>query len=561
MKTFFRMPFVWLLLVAFSSGCSSKTTEPSTVLEPVTLYTNGTIWTGVKGAQDASVMVVNDGVLTYVGDGANIRVAATETVDLDGRFVMPGFIDSHVHFYDGGMGLASVDLRDAATPQEFIQRISTYVATLEKNRWVLIGNWDHENWGGKLPTKNWIDEFTPDNPVFIVRIDGHMALANSVALELAGVTSATLTPQGGEILRDSNNAPTGILKDNALALIASAIPVPTDEERLEVFELAQKHALSLGLTQVHAVSAVPSETFLIDAFKYARDQGVMKLRVNVYSPLQHWTTTRDLVERDGLGDDLLNWGGVKGMIDGSLGSTTAWFYDSYVDASDKSGFALIESDRLNALMDEADVNNLKLAIHAIGDKAIDEVIDGFEGVADDQIKSRRYRIEHFQHPSRAAIERLAKHKIIASMQPYHAIDDGRWAEERVGSERIKTTYAFRSILDAGGLLAFGSDWPVAPLSPLDGVYAAVTRRTTDGANPEGWQPQEKISVEEALTAYTATNAYAAFEENRAGTLEPGKRADFVVLSQDPRAADPTAIREIDVLKTVIAGESVFELND
>ncbi len=561
MRNVFFTPFAWLVLVVFSSGCSTKTTGPSTALEPATLYTNGTIWTGVKGAQDASVMVVKDGVLTYVGDGANIRVAATETVDLNGRFVMPGFIDNHVHFYDGGMGLASVDLRDAATPQEFIQRISAYVATLEKNRWVLIGNWDHENWGGELPTKEWIDEFTKDNPVFIVRIDGHMALANSVALELAGVTPATVTPQGGEIIRDSNSAPTGILKDNALALIADVIPVPTDEERLEVFELAQKHALSLGLTQVHAVSAMPSETFLIDAFKYAREQGVMKLRVNVYSPLQHWNTTRDLVERDGLGDDLLNWGGVKGMIDGSLGSTTAWFYDPYVDASDKSGFALIDSDRLNSLMGDADVNNLKLAIHAIGDKAIDEVIDGFEGVADDQIKSRRYRIEHFQHPSQAAIERLAKHKIIASMQPYHAIDDGRWAEERVGSERIKTTYAFRSILDAGGLLTFGSDWPVAPLSPLDGVYAAVTRRTTDGANPEGWQPQEKISVEEALTAYTATNAYAVFEENRAGTLEPGKRADFVVLSHDPRAVDPVAIREIDVRKTVIGGESVFELND
>ncbi len=282
MRDFACFTIIWFALGL--SGCSADTPPPVTEQEPVTLYTNGTIWTGA-GAEDASVMVVSGGVLTYVGDGANIRVAATETVDLEGRFVMPGFIDSHVHFYDGGLGLASVDLRDAATPEEFTQRITSHVSTMDANRWVLSGNWDHENWGGELPTKAWIDEFTENNPVFIYRIDGHMALANSAALDLAGITSATVTPQGGEIVRDSNNDPTGILKDNALALVAKVIPAPTKEERLEIFELAQEHALSLGLTQVHTVSASPSESFLIDAFKYAKAQGKMKIRVNVYSPL------------------------------------------------------------------------------------------------------------------------------------------------------------------------------------------------------------------------------------------------------------------------------------
>ncbi|MFK8030614.1 MAG: amidohydrolase [Gammaproteobacteria bacterium] len=541
------------------TGCAAESpSEIATAPDSIVMYTGGVIWTGEEATTDASVMVVANNEIAYVGDGANIRIAPTETIDLGGRFVMPGFIDSHVHFYDGGLGLASVDLRDAVSPEEFTQRISDHARTLEVGKWILIGNWDHENWGGELPTKEWVDEFTPNNPVYITRIDGHMALANSLALELAGLNASTVTPSGGEIVRHPNGELTGIVKDNAMTLVGKAIPSMSDEDRLKVFELAQAHALSLGLTQVHAVSAGPVTNFLVDAFRYARDQGAMKLRVNVYSPLESWTETRDLIEREGLGDDQLNWGGVKALTDGALGSTTAWFHDPYVDEPAKSGFPLIEPEMLKALMSDADVNRLRLAIHAIGDKAIDQVIDGLEDMADDQIQSRRYRIEHFQHPTPAAIERLAKNKIIASMQPYHAIDDGRWAESRIGPERIKSTYAFKTILDAGGLLSFGSDWPVAPLSPLQGVYAAVTRRTTDGAHPSGWQPQEKISVEQALRAYTVTNAYAAFEENRAGTLTPGKRADFVVLSQDPRKVNPNLIGDIEVLRTVIDGETVFE---
>lgn len=521
------------------------------------LYVNGVIWTGVADAPDASVMGVKDGVVAFVGDTTPADAAAADVVDLHGRFVMTGFIDNHVHFLDGGAALASVDLRDAATPEEFTHRITAYAASLPDGRWVLQGNWDHELWGGALPRRDWIDAATGDHPVFVMRLDGHMGLANSAALRLAGIDADTPTPEGGEIVRDADGTPTGILKDVAMDAIFAVIPTPSDDELVEIIERAQAHAFSLGLTEVHAVANGLSDAGMLDAFLLARDRGVLKLRVDAFSPLALWEDARDRVAQSGAGDDRLRWGGVKGFVDGSLGSTTAWFYEPYTDAPETRGFPLGDPAILKERIEAADAAGLHLAVHAIGDRAIDTLLEDFRNAAGDAIASRRYRIEHFQHPTRDAIETAAADGVIASMQPYHAIDDGRWAENRIGSERIKTTYAFRTILDAGGLLTFGSDWPVAPLSPLEGVYAAVTRATIDGANPTGWQPQEKISVEEALTAYTATNAYAGFEEDVAGRLEPGKRADFVVLSADPRAVEPAAIRDITVLQTVIAGETVY----
>lgn len=545
-----------MLILLTLVACSSETSTSDVAAD--TLYTNGVIWTGASGAPDASVMAVKGGDVTYVGDGQDVKIVANETVDLGGRFVMPGFIDNHVHFLDGGAALASVDLRDAATPEEFTKRIIDYAGTLPQGRWVLNGNWDHEWWGGELPRKEWIDAATPDTPVFIHRLDGHMALANSAALKLAGVDAATATPDGGEIVHDATGEPTGILKDNAMDLVFAAIPPMSTDEKLAVFELAQSHALSLGLTEVHAVTNGPMDAEMLDTFRLAHDRGLMKIRIYALTPIDNWESARDRVAREGYGDDLLRWGGLKGFVDGSLGSTTAWFYEPFTDVPETSGFPLGDPESLKATMADADAAGLKLAVHAIGDQAIDVLIENMRAVAGADIKSRRYRIEHFQHPSTAAIEKAAESGIIASMQPYHAIDDGRWAEKRIGSERIKTTYAFRSLLDAGVILSFGSDWPVAPLSPLAGVYAAVTRQTIDGLNPDGWQAQEKITVEEALSAYTAANAYSGFEEDRAGTLETGKRADFVTLSDDPRTVVPADIRNIEVLETVIDGVSVFK---
>lgn len=551
------------ILLAFAvSACGPNQGTPldassSNTERADTLYTNGVIWTGPNSAEDVSVLAITDGVISYVGDEENAPDAAQETVDLQGNFVLPGFIDNHVHFLEGGAALASVELRDARTPEVFSKRIVDYAKTLPAGRWVLNGNWDHESWGGELPRKDWIDGETGRTPVFVIRLDGHMALANSAALKIAGITAATVAPDGGEIVHDESGEPTGILKGNALNLVLSVIPKSSDEEVLEAFQLAQSHALSLGLTQVHAVTANETETSMLDAFRLADNHGVMKIRAYVSTPVEHWESTRDVVDNIGEGNDRLRWGGVKGFVDGSLGATTAWFYEPYTDAPDTSGVPLVEPAKLKSMMSDADAAGLRISVHAIGDQAIDGLIAAFQDIAGDDIASRRYRIEHFQHPSAAAIHAAAESGIIASMQPYHAIDDGRWAEERIGPDRIKTTYAFRSILDAGVTLTFGSDWPVAPLSPLEGVYAAVTRRTTDGANPGGWQPQEKLTIEEALTAYTMTNAYAGFEEEIAGTLEKGKRADFVILEEDPRAIDPVELRNIRVLATIIDGEVVF----
>ena len=549
--------FPALLLVA----CGEATRDSSSGVTDVIvdrLYTGGVIWTGVDGAPDASVLGVRDGVIVYVGDGAKIdfTVDADAVTDLDGQFLMPGFIDNHVHLFDGGAGLASVRLRDA-TREEFIQRIGDYAATLPSGRWVLNGNWDHQLWGGELPHRDWIDAVTGETPVFVTRLDGHMALANSTALELAGVTAATETPPGGDIVRDPNGEPTGVLKDKAMDLVLAVIPEPSDDEMLEIFELAQAHALSLGLTQVHAMTANPDQVRQLDYLRMAQDRGLMKIRIHAYLPLERWQDVSAIVEADGHGDDVLRWGGLKGFVDGSLGSATAWFHEPYLDDPGNAGFPLSDAEIMGSWISAADAAGHRLAIHAIGDRAIDQLIDDYVRIADGEIADRRYRIEHFQHPTRESIAALAANGIIASMQPYHAIDDGRWLEGFIGPERAKTTYPFRSILDAGGILTFGSDWPVAPLDPLVGVYAAVTRQTFDGANPDGWQPQEKITLEEALRAYTRMNAYAVFEDGVGGTLELGKRADFVVLSEDPRAIDAAALSRIDVLETVVGGSTEY----
>lgn len=546
-----------VLACFFVFGCQPLPNEK----EVDAIYANGVIWTGAEYKSDASIMAINQGNIVFVGDDLPSDISSDIIIDLEGQFVMPGFMDNHVHFMEGGAALASVDLRDAKTPEEFKTRILDYAGKRPTDRWILNGNWDHTQWGGELPHRNWIDAETAQTPVYVIRIDGHMALANAAALAAAGLTKDTPDPLGGSIERDADGEPTGILKGNALNLILSVIPSPSDDELMEQFTLAQDHALSLGLTKVHAVTAYPTETTMLDIFQMAKERGLMRLRAQVSTPIETWPDMAEEVEQNGRGDGLLKWGGIKGFIDGSLGARTAWLHEPYTDDPSNTGLPLNAPQTLAKWMQAADEAGLELSIHALGDRGIDTVIGQMKEIAGEEIRDRRYRIEHFQHPTETAIKDLAETGMIASMQPYHAIDDGRWAEDRIGADRLKTTYAFRSILDAGGILTFGSDWPVAPLSPLQGVYAAVTRRTTDGANPNGWIPEQKISVEDALTAYTLTNAYAFNEEDMAGTLETGKRADFVVLSDDPRKIPNANLADIDILKTVIGGTSVYELNE
>ncbi len=541
---------LWMLLLLLPMGTALAQA-------PDAVYTNARIWTGNPAQPWAEALAVGGEAVLDVGPAARVEAlagAATRRVDLAGRLVVPGFIDNHTHFLAGGFQLASVDLRDAETPEAFARRLGAFAATLPEGRWITGGDWDHERWGGALPRRDWIDSLTAGHPVFVSRLDGHMALANSAALERAGVTAATPDPDGGAIVRDpATGEPTGVLKDEAMALVRRVLPDPPEAELDEALERAMAHALARGVTQVHDMGSLGGWTDLA-VYRRAREAGRLRLRLYAFVPLGTWPRLADYVRENGRGDGWLRWGGLKGFVDGSLGSTTAWFYAPYDDAPETAGLLVTDTTALRQYILQADAAGLHLAVHAIGDRANDWLLERYaEAVARNGPRDRRFRIEHAQHLAPAAIERFARQGVLPSMQPYHAIDDGRWAEKRIGPVRIQTTYAFRALLDAGARLSFGSDWTVAPISPLEGIYAAVTRRTLDGANPGGWVPQQKIGVEEALRAYTAANAYAGFQEARLGTLEPGKWADFVVLSGNLFALDPVEIETIRVLRTIVGG--------
>ena len=525
------------------------------------MYTHARVWTGVPEAPWAEALAVRGEVLVAVGTDEAVRAwqgPDTRVEDLGGRLVTPGFIDNHVHLLAGGFQLASVDLRTATTPEAFTQRLAAFAAATPPGRWITGGDWDHEAWGGTLPQRAWIDAATPAHPVFVSRLDGHMGLANGLALARAGITRATPDPPGGTIVRDpASGEPTGILKDAAMALVFDVIPAPAPELFDEALERAQAHALAHGVTQVHDVGSFGGWDDLA-VYRRAEAEGRLRMRLYAFVPLASRERLAAYVGEHGRGNDRLRWGGLKGFVDGSLGSTTAWFYDPYTDAPETSGLLITDTTALRADILGADADGLHVAVHAIGDRANDWLLDVFEEAeARNGPRDRRFRIEHAQHLSRDAVGRFARLGVIPSMQPYHAIDDGRWAEKRIGPERLATTYVFRALLEAGARLTFGSDWTVAPLDPLAGVYAAVTRRTLDGAHPDGWVPAQKITVEEALRAYTAANAYAGFQEDRLGTLAPGMLADFVVLSDDLFAIDPAAIRDVRVWRTVVGGQDVY----
>jgi predicted amidohydrolase YtcJ len=523
---------------------------------------NARIWTGNPEAPLAEALAVSGERVSIVGSNADVQALASSArlVDAGGRLVTPGFIDSHVHFVDGGFRLSSVQLRDARTPQEFTARIRDFAATVPAGTWILGGDWDHELWGGELPRREWVDAVTPKHPVWVNRLDGHMALANSAALTAAGVTRATPNVSGGEIVRDRRGEPTGVLKDNAMALVDKVVPPPSADMSDRALESAMRYVAEQGVTSVHNMGTWED----LAVFTRARKHSSLKTRVYAVVPLASWERLRDLVGRreygpDGRGDNWLRVGGLKGFVDGSLGSHTAAFEEAFTDAPKDRGFFVNTPEDLYQSISGADRSRLNVMVHAIGDRANRTLLDIFERVArENGARDRRFRIEHAQHPSAADIPRFAELGVVPSMQPYHAIDDGRWAERVIGPERIKTTYAFRSLIDSGARMAFGSDWFVAPPTPLEGIYAAVTRRTLDDRHPGGWVPEQRITVEEALRAYTTGGAYASFEEGSKGMLAPGYLADFVIIDRDILTIDPASIREARVMFTVVGGKVVFE---
>lgn len=541
-----------------ASVMHGQRTNRSSTSTPTLAVVNARVWTGDSRHPWADAFAVDGERITLVGTSAAVRKLVTPTtrvIDAKGMMVVPGFIDSHVHFITGGFGLSSVQLRDAKTPQEFIRRIKTYAATLPAGAWITEGNWDHEQWGGELPRRDWIDSVTPNNPVWINRLDGHMSLANSAALRAAGVDANTPDVNGGTIVRGSDRAPAGILKDNAQSLVDRAVPDPTPAQVDRAVDAAMSYVAGNGVTSV-----VNMGTFAdLAAFDRAKHMGRMKARVYAVVPLASWQQLSDTVRARGRGDAWLHIGGLKGFVDGSLGSHTAAMLQPFTDAPNDTGLFVNTPEHLYEWTSAADKAGLQVIVHAIGDKAIRTQLDIYQRVErENGPRDRRFRIEHLQHIAPADIPRVAALGVTASMQPYHAIDDGRWAEKVIGHERAKTTYAFRSLLDARVRLAFGSDWFVAPATPIEGIYAAVTRRTLDDKNPNGWIPEQKITVEEALRAYTRDAAYAEFQEKDTGVLASGMLADFVIIDRDLTRIAPETIRDAKIVMTVVNGKPTFE---
>ena len=551
-----------LIAVCALTTVSAKQSDAQS-LEADMIVTNANVHTLDAARPQAQALAVYGGRVVAVGTVAEVgrfKGPRTRVVDARGALVLPGFNDSHVHFLSGGFQLSSVDLRDASTPEEFAERIRRFAEKLPKGRWITGGDWDHERWpGAPLPTRELIDRFTPDTPVFVNRLDGHMALANSLALRLAGVTRETKDPPGGLIVRDPQmGEPTGVLKDAAMSFVYSKIPEPSIDEKLAAARAASDHAASLGVTSVQDMSAGND----VGVYQALLETGELKTRVYAVSPLPDWTRLSRVGIHRAFGSDMLRIGGLKGFADGSLGSTTALFFEPYLDAPNTTGLPsdeMIPEGKMLERVRGADAAGLHVMIHAIGDKANDQILEIYKQVAaSNGERDRRFRVEHAQHLRPEEIREFASLKVVASMQPFHCIDDGRWAEKRIGPQRIKGTYAFRSLLDAGAHLAFGTDWSVAPLNPMLGIYAAVTRRTLDGKNPGGWVPEQKITVEEAVRAYTVGSAYAEFADDVKGTLAPGKLADFVLLDRDIFKIDPVEIEKARVTMTVVGGRVVYE---
>lgn len=504
-------------------------------------------------------MAIKGNEIIYTGkDYLSFKGTTTEMIDLHGKLMIPGFIDNHTHFLSGGYNLSGVDLRKAKSPQEFISILSEFCKQNNDDRWILGGDWDHEAWGGELPSRNWIDSVTGNHPLFVSRYDGHMALANSKALQLAGVTNETKVPTGGEMIRNEKGEYTGVLKDEAMNLVFKHIPLASEKELDEYLHAAQQHAFKNGVTQVHDMGSYGGWTDL-STYRRAYKNKNLDLRIYSFVPISTWKSLDSFCKKEGKGDDQLRWGGLKGYVDGSLGSTTAWFYHPYLDDPKTSGLYITDTADLRKWTLAADSAGLHIAVHAIGDRANDFILNVFEEAERKNSKDHRFRIEHAQHLTQAAIVKFSLLNIIPSMQPYHAIDDGRWAYKRLDDERLKGTYAFKSLLDANAKLTFGSDWTVAPLTALEGIYAAVTRKTLDDKNPGGWYPEQIISVEQALKCYTVNNAYAGFQENKVGVLKKGMLADFVVLNENLFEIAPEKIKEVKVERTVVNGKEVCKI--
>jgi len=539
--------------------CTFAQTKPSADL----IIRNARVWTVDRDHPEAEAVAILGDRIVAVGANQDVdawRGTNTKTIDAAGNRLLPGFNDAHVHFMSGGSQLDNVQLNDATSPQEFARRIAERAAKTSKGEWLLGGDWDETKWSpAQLPAKELIDPVTSGTPVAVSRYDGHMILVNSLALKAAGITAQTPDPDGGVIVHDAQGRPTGALMDAAADLVFKIIPQPTHAQRRHAIERASGHAASLGVTSVQDMNPDYADIAI-----YSELLGEGKLTTRIYAaPLIPQVDDQAKIGiRHAFGGPYLRLGALKSYADGSLGSATAYFFEPFNDQPNNHGLLSDGMHPISLMRDrmmKGDAAGLQLCTHAIGDAGISAILDIYaeiekaHGPAD-----RRWRIEHAQHMAAKDFDRFAQLHVIASVQPFHAIDDGRWAERRIGHDRSSRTYAFRTFLNHGVKLALGTDWNVAPLNPMLTLYAATTRATLDGKNPGGWFPEQKLTIKEAIEAYTIGSAYAEFQENDKGSIAPGKLADMVLLSDDVLAIDPVKIRDVKVLKTWVGGKLVYE---
>ncbi len=544
--------------VALSTGAAAPMVQAQ-VCEPDLVLLNGRIYTVDPDKPWAEAVAICNERIVAVGTSADVLAGArseTRRIDLAGRLVVPGFNDSHVHLIDGANELVEVDLRSASSAREVASRLQGYVATQPKGRWILGGFWDHEAWPGRqLPTKADIDAVTPDHPVFVQRLDGHMGLSNSLALKLAGITRDTPVPDGGAIVKDAAGEPTGMLKDNAMALINRVVPPPGLEETLTKARAGLAHAARLGVTTVQDMTTSATE---LTAYQRLREKGELPVRVTSHQnrPIQSLVAAGIYT---GFGDDWLRIGGIKLFADGAMGSGTAAFFAPYTDDPTTSGLLIQSPDALERQMRDSDAAGFQLVVHAIGDKANASVLDILGRLQGSRLRADwRPRIEHAQVVRDVDKARLPGLGVIASIQPSHCIDDMRWAEKRIGKARSAEAYDFKSFVTAGARIAFGTDWFVEPLDPMLGLYAAVTRQFPDGTPEGGWFPEERLTLPQAIEFYTAGSAYAEFTDTRKGRLKPGYLADLVVLSKNLFEIPPREMLTTKSVLTVVGGRIVYE---
>lgn len=530
-----------------------------------TVYVRGNIYTLDPARPRVESIAVRGSRVLFAGSAADLDQytgPGTKVVDLGGKTVLPGLIDAHGHAAGlGSFGLGRLDFSRARSLDEVVATIADHLKQTKKGEWVLGGRWDHESWPSRqLPTHDDLSAVSPENPVWLRRVDGHAGLANGAAMRVAGVTRDTLSPPGGEVVKDARGEPTGVFVDNATTLIERHIRGAEAGGEALILK-AQEMLLVAGLTGVHDAGVSPAE---IDVYKGLVESG--KLKIRIYAMVSGPYAMRYFQEHAPLIGERLTVRAAKMYIDGAMGSRGAWLLEPYADrpagpdGKPYTGLAVSDPELLRAIASHAVEKGYQVCTHAIGDHGNRETLDAYESAlrtAPKTSEGYRFRIEHAQLLAPADIPRFQLSGIIPSMQPTHCTSDMRWVDARVGPERADGAYAWASLLKSGAPLAFGSDFPVESHNPFLGIYAAVTRQDEHAQPPGGWHPEQRMTREEALRAFTLGAAYAAFEEKEKGSLEPGKLADFIVIDRDIMTCEPLDILATKVLRTVIGGETVY----